>query len=103
MRTLLAFLLCVPVLAGGPPKDKVSHFVGGVGIGFTAGICFKWSGGSAKQSARIGFLVGGASGLAKEYGDKTYGGGRMDPGDALATVAGAALGSWAAYRITKDR
>lgn len=104
MRTLILALVALPMMAGWPPpKDKIQHFVAGAGIGVAATISFRWSGGSPKQSARIGFLVSSGTGVAKEYADYRYGGGRMDAGDALATVAGAALGSWMAHEVIKDR
>jgi len=116
MKRVLALLLCFP-LAGGeswaPKPDKIGHFVGGFAIGAAVTIGFKWGGGTAKQSARIGFMVGTGEGLRKEWMDHssnvdaTAQGLRQvhsaSPADAAYTIAGAALGSWCAWELVKGK
>ena len=85
--------------------------VGGFAIGATVNIAFRWSGGSRLQSHRVGFLVGTGAGLQKEYLDgytnannKALGFApthSVEAGDALATIAGAYLGSWCVQYVWK--
>ena len=111
MKRLLLTLLCGPLLAGGLPKDKVGHFAGGFAIGATVNLTVRWSGGSRAQGARIGFAVGTAAGLQKEWLDRYSNQTAQAQGlrpvhsveawDAIATVAGAACGSYAVSWVTK--
>ena len=124
MRRILSLLLCASLSA----NDKLDHFAAGFAIGAAVTVSFKWSGGPAKQSARIGFLVGTGAGIVKEGVDQyvyqkgnalnnsymnnpdtaayarmsqgSFGKG-ADAGDALATIAGAAVGSWLTYELLK--
>lgn len=102
MRYFLALLLALPMQA----NDKVDHFLGGVAIGATVSIAFRWTGGTTKQSCKVGFVVGSAAGLQKEwldgYVNKTIPGAHsVEVEDALATIAGAAVGSWLTYELMK--
>lgn len=124
MKRLLPFLLCVSLQA----NDKVDHFLAGAAIGAAVNISFRWSGGSPKQSMRIGFVVGTGAGIIKEgvdqyaykqaqrlgdsysyspqtdaYAKRGVGafGTGADPWDAVATMAGACVGSWAVSKVWK--
>lgn len=128
MKRLLPFLLSLNLCAGGIPKDKLAHFGAGMAIGAVVTVSFRWSGGRPLQSARIGFVVGTGMGVIKEgvdqytyeqakrlrsaysyspqtnaYAQQGVGafGKGADAGDAIATAAGAALGSYIVYRFYK--
>jgi len=110
MKRILLALLCLPLAAGEswyPAADKRGHFLGGFLIGATVTVGFRWGGGTPKQSARIGFMVGTAEGIRKEWLDN-YANGLIptprhdaSPADAAYTIAGAALGSWLTYEVLK--
>ena len=114
MRTILAFLLCLPLTAAdwSPKQDKRDHFFGGMLIGATATVVIRWGGVQSKPSARIGFAIGTAAGFGKEYQDwrANKDAARLglpaphsvEAADAAYTIAGAALGSWLAYELVKE-
>lgn len=113
MKRLLAAFLCLPLAAWPIPQDKQGHFLGGVAIGFTASFAVRWGAGTdATHSARVGFLIGAAAGIQKEYLDNYDNVSAIARGqqpvhgveayDAGATIAGAAVGATIAYYLLKQ-
>ena len=115
MKRVLALALCLPLAAGeswAPAADKRGHFLGGFAIGATVTLGFRWSGGTPRQSARIGFMAGSAAGLQKEYLDSASNRDAnawglkpvhsVSTADAAYTIAGAALGSFVSWQFIKN-
>ena len=112
MKRIISLLLCFPLMAGDswkPSSDKRSHFIAGFAIGVGVSVAFRWTGGSPKQSCRIGFGLGVMEGVRKEVYDhqsnvdaNSWG---LKPvhsvsgADLAYTVAGAALGSYLTYKV----
>ena len=111
MRYLLALLLSLPVFSGGIPKDKLQHFASGMVIGAAVNVGFRWSGGGRNQSMKIGIGVGTMEGIRKEFQDRQSNMDflavglkpihSVDKYDALATIAGAAVGSLIVFHVYK--
>jgi hypothetical protein len=108
---LISLIINANAFSFNVPQDKRMHFAAGFAIGATATLSFKWGGAKPKTAMSFGIGTGTLAGVGKEVHDKMQNDAARRMGlppphsvevaDAAYTIAGAALGSWVAYKIVK--
>lgn len=97
IKSILCGLLLTPILAHADDwtgRDKNLHFIGGAAVGAAVTL--------ATDSPAYGIAAGAAVGLAKELYDTQHRATHTPSAkDLIATVAGAAVGSYASWVIIR--